>query len=128
MEQLKAFFFDLMAFRDYLLELLFSLLLDLIAFLNPFSVLLISLFYYFLKLAKLPENFREIALRGSLVALALGLTVLLTFDKTAAGYQYLMHYNFSPQYNLDFTLGVDGLSLTFLLLTLFIMPIGFVAS
>jgi hypothetical protein len=33
-----------------------------------------------------------------------------------------------PQYNLSFAVGVDGLSLIFILLTLFIFPVCFLAS
>lgn len=52
----------------------------------------------------------------------------LTFDKAAAGYQYMSSIGFVCEYNSAFALGVDGLSYIFLVLTLFTFPFLFLAA
>lgn len=44
------------------------------------------------------------------------------------GFQFLARFSVLPADNLTFTLGADGLSMIFLLLTLFIFPICFASS
>jgi NADH:ubiquinone oxidoreductase subunit 4 (subunit M) len=51
-----------------------------------------------------------------------------TFDKSLAGFQYISAYHVLPNYNLALTFGVDGLSMVFLLLTLFVFPVSFLAA
>jgi len=46
----------------------------------------------------------------------------LAFDKTANGFHYLERFDVLPQYNLTLTFGADGLSIVFVLLTVFIFP------
>jgi NADH-quinone oxidoreductase subunit M len=50
------------------------------------------------------------------------------FDKDATGFQYICQVPILYDYNLNISLGVDGLSLCFLILTAFIMPICIFAS
>jgi NADH-quinone oxidoreductase subunit M len=71
---------------------------------------------------------RAIALVGSFAALAVGLSMGLTFDKAAVGYQYMSSVGFISEYNSAFAVGVDGLSYVFLVLTLFTFPFLFLAS
>ena len=71
---------------------------------------------------------RVICLWGSLLALAVGLSMGLTFDKAAVGYQYMSSIGFIAEYNSSFALGVDGLSYVFLVLTLFTFPFLFLAA
>lgn len=56
------------------------------------------------------------------------LKLLSDFDLQAIGYQYEASYTVLPQYNLNFSVGIDGISLLFLLLTTFIMPLCFLAT
>ena len=71
---------------------------------------------------------RYVILSSSLLALFMGTTACLAFDKSDIGFQFLTALNFIPEYNLSFTLGEDGLSMVFLLLTLFIFPILFLSA
>jgi NADH-quinone oxidoreductase subunit M len=71
---------------------------------------------------------RYIILSSSLLALLLGVVACLAFDKASAGFQFLDALNFIPEYNLGFTLGADGVSIVFLLLTLFIFPTLFLSA
>jgi NADH-quinone oxidoreductase subunit M len=71
---------------------------------------------------------RYVTLTSSVLALFMGVTACLTFDKADIGFQFLTALNFIPEYNLSFTLGADGLSMIFLLLTLFIFPILFLSA
>lgn len=71
---------------------------------------------------------RRFTLAVSIVALVAGLLACLGFDKSNLGFQFLFRFNLVPEYNLALTLGADGLSMVFLLLTLFIFPILFLSS
>lgn len=71
---------------------------------------------------------RTFSLGLSSVALLVGLLSCLSFNKTMVGFQFTSRVDLLPQYNLSFTLGADGLSMVFLLLTLFIFPICFLSS
>lgn len=71
---------------------------------------------------------RYIALIVSLTVLIIGLFACLVFDKSSVGFQFLYRYDLLPEYNLSFTLGADGLSMTFIMLTLFIFPISILAA
>lgn len=71
---------------------------------------------------------RIIATTISVVGLLVGLYMGYTFDKSIAGFQSISAYGVLPNYNLALTFGVDGLSMVFLLLTLFIFPVSFLAA
>ena len=70
---------------------------------------------------------RWLALLTSCAALLSGVVVLLLLNRLG-DFQCLFRFDILPLYNLNFALGVDGLSLVFLLLTLFIMPICVLAA
>jgi NADH-quinone oxidoreductase subunit M len=78
--------------------------------------------------AKSIATIRYVILSASVIALFIGVTACLAFDKSDIGFQFLTSLNFVSEYNLSFTLGADGLSMVFLLLTLFIFPILFLAA
>jgi NADH-quinone oxidoreductase subunit M len=50
------------------------------------------------------------------------------FDQSEIGFQFVCNLPLITEYNLNLSLGVDGFSLCFLLLTAFIMPICIFAS
>jgi len=74
-----------------------------------------------------PETIRSFSLIVSLVALFLGVLSCLSFNQSA-GFQFLFRLDILPQYNLGLTLGADGISMIFLLLTLFVFPVCFLSS
>jgi proton-translocating NADH-quinone oxidoreductase chain M len=70
----------------------------------------------------------QLILGSSLVALFISILACLSFDKSDLGFQFLTQVSLLEEYNLSFTLGVDGLSMIFLVLTLFIFPVLFLSS
>ncbi|HEY1585127.1 MAG TPA: NADH-quinone oxidoreductase subunit M, partial [Polyangia bacterium] len=77
---------------------------------------------------------RAIALATSLVPLACALYVVAHFDRTFsraignAGLQFVEHAVWIPSFNIEYYLGVDGLSVTMVLLTALISTIAIIAS
>src|SRR4051794_9923119 len=86
------------------------------------AVLAISFFLALITPAKNISQIRQLCLLSSLAALFVGIFACLAFDKGAAGYQFMSSFNLIAEYNLSFAIGVDGLSLVFLMLTLFTFP------
>lgn len=99
---------------------------------NPLSfvagLLAVTLAFTLLIPARRVETIRYVTLISSLLALFAGISACLAFDKADIGFQFLSTLNYIPEYNLSFTLGADGLSLVFLILTLFVFPILFLSS
>ncbi len=71
---------------------------------------------------------RFMTLAVSIVALFLGLSACLQFNRGVTGFQFLHTLNVIEHYNLSFALGADGLSMIFLLLTVLIFPVLFLAT
>ena len=46
------------------------------------------------------------------------------FDKSQTGFQFVSQLSIIPDYNLNLSFGIDGISLCFVLLTTFIMPLS----
>src|SRR5207245_1560934 len=59
---------------------------------------------------------RKTALAGSALTLAATLFLLISFRGTQRGFQYVTSFSISPEWHLNFTTGVDGLSLVMVLL------------
>lgn len=101
-------------------------------FQNPLAAISILLAVTLVFTLVLPTKYvavtRYVILASSLLALFMGVAACLAFDKADIGFQFLASLNFIPEYNLSFTLGADGLSMVFLLLTLFIFPILFLSA
>ena len=54
--------------------------------------------------------------------------LLVEFDKTTAAFQFVEHVQWVEGYNIAYHLGIDGISLFFILLTTFLMPICILAG
>ncbi len=94
-------------------------------------ILLILIMGFFLSLsisAGEHNALRVVVLGTSLCALFVGVVSCLAFNKADLGFQFITRLHFIPEYNLALTLGADGLSMIFLLLTLFIFPILFLSA
>lgn len=57
---------------------------------------------------------RVVALAANVLGLALALLLLLAFDSTQAGFQLLERAAWIPSLNIDYAVGVDGISVLFL--------------
>ena len=71
---------------------------------------------------------RWTALVGSLFPFVLSLVLWFSFDADAQGFQFEEQYTWYEAINSTLHLGVDGLSLTMILLTTFLTPLAILAS
>jgi NADH-quinone oxidoreductase subunit M len=71
---------------------------------------------------------RWTALAAGLFALALSFYVYFTYDKVAAGYQFIEKYNWMPMLGISLHFGVDGMSVPLVLLTGVVMVTGVLIS
>ncbi|KPU46094.1 NAD(P)H-quinone oxidoreductase chain 4 1 [Oxobacter pfennigii] len=69
-----------------------------------------------------------IALLTALISLMLSFAIFLNYDSKTGGLQFLEHYTWIKGYGIDFTLGVDGLSLPLVLLTSIILTCSVLVS
>ena len=59
---------------------------------------------------------------------AMGVWLYRNFDGTDTGFQYLVEFPWIESFNINFIMGVDGLSITMVLLTALLCPICILAS
>jgi NADH-quinone oxidoreductase subunit M len=78
--------------------------------------------------AALARNARWAALWTSLVVLGLSLYLWANFNPAIAGYQFVEVLPWLSSFNVDYRMGVDGISLFLILLTAFLTPIAIIAS
>lgn len=76
--------------------------------------------------AEAKGNARWIALWTTLVTFAVSLLVWINFDSSSAGFQFVEEYNWLGP--LKYKMGVDGISMLFVILTTFLMPLCILAS
>lgn len=69
---------------------------------------------------------KKIALQSTIITFLVSLVVWYNFDNTAIHFQLLQEYN--PLYFFELNLGIDGISLPFILLTTLTMPICLLCS
>jgi NADH-quinone oxidoreductase subunit M len=62
------------------------------------------------------------------VIAALSLPLYFNFDKTTAQYQFGEHHAWIPMWDINYTLGIDGISLLLVLLTTLLMPLCILCS
>ncbi len=74
------------------------------------------------------RNARFAALWTSLVVLGLGIYLWLAFDPAQSGFQFVETDNWFSGVNVEYRMGVDGISLFLILLTVFLAPIAILSS
>ncbi len=74
------------------------------------------------------ETIKWTAFITSIIAFVASLVLWAGFDNSQAGLQFVTQWNWLPQYNISFYVGVDGLSLLMIVLTTFIMPLAILSS
>jgi len=74
----------------------------------------------------LKRNARWITLVTTLATLALSILLIANFDPAQPGFQFVEHLNWFSGAN--YRMGVDGISVLFVVLTAFLMPLAIVAS
>ena len=78
--------------------------------------------------AAVARNARWIALWTSLIVLAIGIYLWIKFDPSQAGYQFVEEHPWLAGSSVEYHLGVDGISLFLVLLTVFLTPIAVISS
>ena len=68
------------------------------------------------------------ALVITLVIALVSLPLYFKFDRTTALYQFGEHHAWIPMWNINYTLGIDGISLLLILLTTLLMPLCILCS
>ena len=78
--------------------------------------------------ATVARNSRQVALWTSVVTFALALVLISAFDTKNVGYQFEEKVPWLPEFGIAYHLGVDGISIFFVMLTTFLTPICIIAS
>jgi NADH-quinone oxidoreductase subunit M len=78
--------------------------------------------------AAVARNARWGALWSSLVSFGLGLYLWIKFDPAIAGYQFVESHVWLSGMDIQYRMGVDGISLFLVELTVFLSPIAIIAS
>lgn len=73
-------------------------------------------------------NCRIVGLWTSLLTLALSIILLLNFDCTASEYQFVENHNWLPDFKIRYHMGVDGISILFIILSTFLTPLCILSS
>ncbi len=81
-----------------------------------------------LLLLKNDEVAKFSTLAVTLLIAIVSLTLYFKFDKTTALYQFGEHHAWIPMWDINYTLGIDGISLLLILLTTMIMPLCVLCS
>jgi NADH-quinone oxidoreductase subunit M len=74
------------------------------------------------------SNARWTALWTSLIVLVLSVVLWVKFDQGEAGFQFVEELPWLPEYGVGYKLGVDGISVLFVLLSTVLTPICILAS
>jgi NADH-quinone oxidoreductase subunit M len=74
------------------------------------------------------NNARNMALWTSVVTFVLSLYLWFAFDPSTAAFQFEENIKWMPAYNISYHLGVDGISVLFVLLTTLLTPVCILAS
>jgi len=98
---------------------------------NFFLIILIILplvtitILFFLKNEKFIKNF---SIFMSFFIFLMSLPLWILFDKSTSNFQYVFKIEWINQFNINFYLGIDGISLFFIILTTFLIPICMLIS
>ncbi|MCM2503561.1 NADH-quinone oxidoreductase subunit M [Aureimonas altamirensis] len=74
------------------------------------------------------RNIRNVALLTTLFTFVLSLGIWIGFDDTQAGFQFVERADWLGVGGISYYMGVDGISMLFVILTTFLMPICILAS
>ena len=74
------------------------------------------------------RNARNVALLTSITTFVLSLGIWFNFDTTTSAFQFQERAAWMPEFNIAYHLGVDGISMLFVLLTTLLTPICVLAS
>jgi NADH-quinone oxidoreductase subunit M len=74
------------------------------------------------------RNARFVALWASLITFVVSLLLWFHFDEAVAGFQFVEKHPWVPSFGINYHMGVDGISVFFVILSTFLTPICVLAS
>jgi NADH-quinone oxidoreductase subunit M len=74
------------------------------------------------------RNARYVALWASLITFVVSLLLWFRFDEAVAGFQFVEKHPWVPSFGINYHMGVDGISVFFVILSTFLTPICVLAS
>ena len=74
------------------------------------------------------NNIKIIAITTSIITFSISLLLIILFDPTTPEYQFTYSFGSSLPFASNYQIGVDGISVYFVVLTTFLFPISFLAS
>jgi NADH-quinone oxidoreductase subunit M len=78
--------------------------------------------------ATIASNARWIALWTSLIVFALSLLLWVDFNTAEPGFQFVESANWLPEFHIGYSMGVDGISVLFVMLSTLLVPVCILAS
>ena len=104
-----------------------NILLSLVTFLPLLGAVIIFVFIRGEE-AEVARNSRQMALWTSLVTFLLSLFIWFDFERGTADFQFVESYEWIPALGISYHMGVDGISMLFVLLSTFLTPICVLSS
>ncbi len=99
---------------------------------NPLSFVILLPAFLGLAIFAVPRDnaglLKKFALLGTLATFGVSLKLWTGFDPASAAMQFALDKAWLPSYGINYSLGIDGISLLMVLLTTFLMPISVLAS
>ena len=74
------------------------------------------------------RNARQVALWTTLINFLLSLFIWYNFDSRTSSYQFIEFVSWMPSLNINYKMGIDGISILFVLLTTLLTPLCILAS
>ncbi|TFH24791.1 MAG: NADH-quinone oxidoreductase subunit M [Myxococcales bacterium] len=71
---------------------------------------------------------RQVSLAATIPPLLMAIWLFANFDRTTADFQFMQRMPWLPSFNIQFIMGIDGLSVTMVLLTALLCPICLLSS
>ena len=71
---------------------------------------------------------KTVALNFSCATFVLSLFLWVFFNKSIGTFQYVSNFFWIPAFNINFSIGIDGISIFFILLTTLLIPLCLLAS
>ena len=71
---------------------------------------------------------RQVSLAATIPPLLMAIWLYSNFDRTTTEFQYVVESAWMPAFNIQYILGIDGLSVTMVLLTALLCPICLLSS
>jgi NADH-quinone oxidoreductase subunit M len=109
----------------------FEAFLSILTFVPAIGALVIALFRFTARpedQALIDRNSRLVAWVATMVTLVLSIILVMNFDRDTAGFQFVHEIEWLSQIGMGYRLGVDGISVLFVLLTAGLMPLCIMAS